>query len=84
METKSPIRAALEDILPPILYRNHPKFRELVGLSPRSLCNEDSRRRGPSKRVYLGRICGYPREELIQWLEGRSRVVELPTGGGRP
>lgn len=75
VQLASTIRSELEEVLPPILYRNHPRFRELTGLSPRSVSNEDSRGTGPAKRVYLGRLCGYPKRDLIDWLEQRARVV---------
>ena len=35
----------LEDLkssLPPVLYRSHPRFKELIGISPRTMANLDS------------------------------------------
>jgi hypothetical protein len=67
--------SALFDVLPPILFRNNPKFQELTGMSPRSLANMDCRGGGPTERVIVGRVVGYPRKSLIEWLESRSRII---------
>ena len=68
--------SALLDELPPILFRNHPRFRELTGISPRSLANLDYQGRGPSERVLVGRVVGYPRRAFVKWLESRSRMID--------
>ena len=65
----------LLDALPPILFRNHPRFQELTGMSLRSLANMDCKGKGPSERVIVGRVVGYPRKALIEWLESRSRMI---------
>lgn len=61
----------LKSELPPILYRNHPRFKELVGLSPRTLANLDALGQGPPERVCLGRLVGYPRAALLGWLAAK-------------
>ena len=66
---------ALEAELPPVIYRTHPKFKELVGISPRTMANADCRGEGPAERVRLGRVVGYPRESLLAWL--RTRLVDM-------
>ncbi len=63
----------LEKELPPILYRSHPRFRELIGLSPRTMANVDSAGTGPKERIRSGRLVGYPREAMIEFL--RNRMV---------
>jgi hypothetical protein len=68
---KISLRELLDPVLPPILFRNHPKFREWTGYSPRTLANRDSEGMGPDQRVTVGRICGYPKESLLRWLEDR-------------
>lgn len=70
----------LAQALPPILYRTNPRFRELVGLSPRSMANLDSLGRGPAQRVLLGKAVGYPRQALLAWLAKRLRVEERGHG----
>ena len=65
----------LASSLPPVLYRTNPRFRELTGLSPRTMANLDSLGHGPDQRVRLGKIVGYPRGSLLNWLAERL-VVE--------
>lgn len=72
--------SALLDVLPPFLCRTHPKFRELTGLSSRSVANLDSLGEGPPERIMIGRTVAYPRESFVKWLETRSRVI---SGGER-
>ena len=77
MREKYPLAdlSALLDELPPILFRNNPRFRELTGMSPRSLANLDYQGEGPSERALVGRVIGYPRQALVKWLESRSRII---------
>jgi predicted DNA-binding transcriptional regulator AlpA len=60
--------------LPTILYRTNPRFRELTGLSPRTMANLDSRGHGPAQRVKLGKTVGYPKEALLAWLSSRLKL----------
>ncbi|MDQ5988651.1 MAG: hypothetical protein CSYNP_04412 [Syntrophus sp. SKADARSKE-3] len=76
------IRKLLESEMPPIIFRNHPKFKELTGYSPRTLANEDSRGTGPSQRVVIGKNTGYPREPFLDWLESRSRWAKVGEESG--
>jgi hypothetical protein len=66
---------ALEAELPPVIYRTNPRFKELVGISSRTMANADSRGEGPAERVRLGRVVGYPRKALLAWLA--ARLIEL-------
>jgi len=61
--------------LPPFVCRNHTRFRELTGYSPRSIANCDALGQGPAERIMIGRVVAYPRAELVAWLEKRSRVL---------
>jgi hypothetical protein len=72
---KISIRELLEPVLPPILFRNNPKFKEWTGYSPRTLANFDSEGTGPDERLIMGRVCGYPKGAMLRWLENRSRVI---------
>lgn len=40
-------------------------------IAPRSLANLDSLRKGPSRKVKLGRSVGYEKAALIEWLTAR-------------
>lgn len=76
METKmKSIREMLEPVLPPILFRNNPKFKEWTGFSPRTVANMDSIGTGPDDRLIVGRVCGYPSDSILRWLESRSRII---------
>ena len=65
----------LEKVLPPIVFRNWPKWRDILPIAPRTVANEDSKGTGPTGKVMVGRVCGYYRENFIQWLRERSRVI---------
>lgn len=67
------IRELLEPVLPPIVFRNNPKFKEWTGLSPRTVANEDSRGTGPDQRIIVSRVVGYPKESLLRFLETKVR-----------
>jgi len=79
-ERRHPDLSALLAVLPPFLFRNHPKFREWTGLSARSVANLDCLGEGPPERVIVGRVVGYPSRPFITWLEQRSWVLDK--GGG--
>ncbi len=57
--------------LPPVVFRNNPRFREYFGVSPRTILNLENLGRGP-ERVKIGGLVGYPREGLIKWMSGRT------------
>jgi hypothetical protein len=65
--------STLSQQLPPIIARNKID-RYLGGLISRGyLENLDSQGKGP-RRIRLGRRVGYLREDLIAWLQSRSRM----------
>jgi len=72
---KKPDLTAILRALPPFVTRTHPRFRELIGYSPRSMANMDSLGCGPSNRIRLGNTVAYERESFVRWLEERSRVL---------
>lgn len=67
----------LEKALPPIVFRNWRGWRDVLPLSPGSVANLDLMGRGPKERVLCGRVIGYPRQALIEWLKERSRVASV-------
>jgi predicted DNA-binding transcriptional regulator AlpA len=73
MPEKTRLHELLENVLPPILFRNHPRFKELTGLSSSTVRNEDSRGTGPSERIIIGRVVGYPREAFLTWLDTKAK-----------
>jgi hypothetical protein len=70
------VRDFLDPLLPPILFHNHPRFKELTGYSPGTMRNLNARGEGPAERVIVGRVTGYPKDALLDWLERRSRPVK--------
>ena len=65
----------LEKALPPIVFRNWRGWRDVLPVAPRSIANADSLGTGPKERIMCGRVCGYPRSALIEWLRERSKVI---------
>jgi hypothetical protein len=65
----------LEKALPPIVFRNWPRWRDFLPMAPRTLANEDSLKRGPKQKIMVGRVVGYPRAALIEWLRERTEVI---------
>ena len=51
--------SALLKELPPYVARTFPRFRELLGLSARTLANMDCQGRGPEKRILFGNVVAY-------------------------
>ncbi len=74
-EQHKPDLSALLKDLPPFVARNHPRFRELTGYSPRTIANMDCLGKGPKKRIMLGNTVAYDRESLVEWLEERSYIL---------
>jgi hypothetical protein len=68
--------------LPTILYRTNPRFRELTGLSPRTMANLDSRGHGPAQRVKLGKTVGYAYSgdsgHVIHWKAASCSAARRP------
>jgi len=66
---------AIEEVLPPVVFRNWPKWRDVLPMAPRTVANDDSLGRGPKEKVMCGRVCGYPRSAFLDYLRAKSRVV---------
>jgi hypothetical protein len=64
----------IENLLPPIVFRNWPKWRDVLPMSPRTLANEDCLGVGPKESVYLGRHVGYPRAAFMEYLRAKMTV----------
>lgn len=60
--------------MPAIVLRNHPRFKEWTGSSPRTMANRDSQGTGPS-RVRIHTQIGYPRSSLLLWIARRIRTL---------
>lgn len=53
-ETKTVYFSELEKVLPPIVFRNWPKWRDVLPIAPRTVANEDSKGSGPTGKVMIG------------------------------
>ena len=74
-DTRPDLSAILAE-LPPLVARTWPRFREVLGYSPRSMANMDALKQTTGiKRILLGNVVAYERESLIRWLEERCRVI---------
>jgi len=74
-DTRPDLSAILAE-LPPFVARTWPRFREVLGYSPRSMANMDALKQTTwIKRILLGNVVAYERESLIRWLEERCRVI---------
>ena len=74
-EEKNVDLSELENKLPPIVFRNWRGWRDVLPIAPRTMANEDCLGRGPKEKIMVGRVVGYPRGALIEWLRERSKVI---------
>lgn len=58
----------IADQLPPIVFRNWSKWREVLPFSSRTVANEDCLGLGPKEKVFVGKYCGYPKDSMIDYL----------------
>lgn len=70
------ILAAIAAELPPVVFRNWHKWRDVLPMAPRTVANEDSIGIGPKEFIYVGRVKGYPRESFLAYLRERIRFTE--------
>jgi hypothetical protein len=69
------VLADIEKVLPPVIFRNWPKWRDVLPMSPRSVANDDCLGVGPAEKIYMGRNAGYTRSSLMAYLRAKSRVA---------
>ncbi len=70
------ILAAIAAELPPIVFRNWHKWRDMLPMAPRTVANDDSIGEGPTEKVYMGRNAGYPKQAFLEYLRKRIRFTE--------
>ncbi|CAM2057951.1 conserved hypothetical protein [Desulfovibrionales bacterium] len=71
----------LEQMMPPLVARSHPKFKEWTGVGGRRMANLDCLGLGPQERMLLGREVVYPRGALLIWISGRLKGVKNHAAG---
>ena len=75
MKARPDLSAILRE-LPPFVSRTWPRFKEIIGYSPRSLANMDCLGQTKEiKKILLGNTVAYERESLVKWLEQRSEII---------
>lgn len=67
--------AAIERVLPPIVFRNWTKWGDIIPISPRTVANDDCLGIGPKEKLYLGRVVGYPRCAFMEYLRSKSHMT---------
>ena len=70
------ILAAIAAELPPVVFRNWHKWRDILPMVPRTCANDDSKGVGPAEFVYVGRVKGYPKESFLDYLRQKIRFTE--------
>ena len=65
----------LAEKLPPIIARS--EVEKLLGgvISAKRLANLDSLGEGPKQRMRIGRKIAYRTEDLLEWLESRTKIL---------
>lgn len=75
-EDREKILAAIAAELPPIVFRNWHRWRDVLPMVPRSVGNDDSLNKGPKEFVYVGRVKGYPKDSFLEYLRQKIRFTE--------
>jgi hypothetical protein len=68
--------AAIARELPPVVFRNWPRWKDVLPMSPRTVANEDCKGEGPTGKVFVGRNAGYSKESFIEYLRKRIHFSE--------
>ncbi len=69
------VLAEVERVLPPIVFRNWPRWKDVLPMSPRTVANDDCLGVGPAERVYMGRNAGYSRASFMVYLRKKTRLA---------
>lgn len=72
--------AMLEAQLPPIVFKNWRGWRDLLPVAPGTVANDDVLHKGPKEFVFVGRVKGYTKGAMIEYLRGKMRFTAT-TGG---
>lgn len=70
------VLAAIAAELPPVIFRNWHRWREVLPMAPRTVANDDSIGEGPKEKVFMGRNAGYPKQAFLEYLRKRIRFTE--------
>jgi len=70
----------LKQEMPPLISRNHPKFKEWTGVGDRRMASLNCLGQDTKERVLRGREIVYPLEALLEWIAERLREVGSHAG----
>lgn len=74
-EKRERFLAMLEAQLPPIVFKNWRGWRDVLPVAPGTVANDDSLGKGPKDFVFMGRVKGYPRAAMIDYLREKVRFT---------
>jgi hypothetical protein len=69
------ILKAIDEQLPPIVFKNWRGWRDVLPVAPGTVANDDSLGKGPKDFVFIGRVKGYTRESMISYLRKKIRFT---------
>lgn len=70
------VLSAIAAELPPVVFRNWHKWRDVLPMAPRTVANDDSIGKGPTEKVFVGRNAGYPKQAFLEYLRKRIHFTE--------
>lgn len=74
-EKREKFLAMIEAQLPPIVFKNWRGWRDVLPVAPGTVANDDSLGKGPKDFVYVGRVKGYMKPAMIDYLRGKMRFT---------
>jgi hypothetical protein len=74
-EKREKFLAMIEAQLPPIVFKNWRGWRDVLPIAPGTVANDDVLDRGPKEFVFVGRVKGYPKAAMIDYLRGKMRFT---------
>jgi len=70
------VLSAIAAELPPIVFRNWHKWRDVLPFVPRTVANDDALKKGPKEKVFIGRNAGYPKAAFLDYLRQKIHFTE--------
>jgi hypothetical protein len=67
--------ALIEQQLPLVVFKNWHKWRDVLPVAPGTVANDDSLGKGPKDFVFMGRVKGYTRTAMIDYLRDKVRFT---------
>lgn len=74
-EKREQILAAIAEQLPPVVFKNWRGWLDVLPFATGTVANDDSLGRGPKQFVFVGRVKGYPKAAMLDYLRGKMRFT---------